>query len=292
MPTKAPIAIVFTTKNEEANLAYALASVVDWAQEVFVVDSGSTDNTEEITRSFGVDFTFHAWEGYARQKNWAVDNLPITTPWVFILDADESITPELRDELIKVATDNSCLENAFFINRFFIFLDKRIHHCGYYPSWNIRFFRRGMARYELRDVHEHMLVEGKTGYLKCDMEHNDRRGLEFYIAKHNQYSTLEAREMYKLMLGQSTKSPEHFWDGPTGRRRWIKQNIWPRLPARWFWRWVYMYILRFGFLDGYVGFHFCLFLAAYEHQITLKLREQFQAARAPAPPAPKPHLSK
>jgi glycosyltransferase involved in cell wall biosynthesis len=283
--TRAPICIIFTVKNEEINLPYSLAAVMEWAQEVFVVDSGSTDRTREITEKYGAKFYLEPWRGYAGQKNWAMDNLPITVPWVFVLDADEVITPALRDELIQICTQNNCEENAFYVNRYFVFLDKRIRHCGYYPSWNIRFLRRGKAHYEQRQVHEHMIVEGKAGYLKNDMEHYDRRGLFQYIAKHNEYSTLESNEMFKLVTGQSQSKGGSFF-GPTAeRRKWIKTHIWPKLPARWLWRFFYMYILRLGFLDGMVGFHFCVFMASYEHQVTLKLTELKHNAQS-QPPSP------
>jgi glycosyltransferase involved in cell wall biosynthesis len=277
---RAPIAIMIPTKDEEVNLPFALASVCDWAQEVFVLDSGSTDGTAEVAERFGARFVFHAWEGYARQKNWGLDNLPITAPWVYILDADEVVTPELREELARVAAEDRAEENGFYVNRFFVFLNKRIRHCGYYPSWNLRFFRRGKARYEERAVHEHMTVDGKVGYLRHEMEHNDRRGMEHYVAKHNHYSTLEARELFRIIKGADDGTMRFsFWGGPIERRRWVKHRLWPHLPARWFFRWLYMYVLRLGILDGAVGFHFCLFLASYEHQIGLKLKEMLSRER-------------
>jgi glycosyltransferase involved in cell wall biosynthesis len=269
------------TKNEEANLPFALASVRDWAAQVFVLDSGSTDATQRIAQENGATFVHHDWEGYARQKNWGLANLPISADWVFILDADELITPELREELTQVATQNTCPENGFYINRFFIFLNKRIRHCGYYPSCNLRFFRRGKARYEEREVHEHMVVDGKIGYLRHEMEHNDRRGMEFYIAKHNHYSTLEARELFKIEQGMHSGTMKFsFWGGPIERRRWVKHKLWPKLPARWLLRFLFMYVFKLGVLDGSTGFHFCLFLASYEHQITLKLKQLRSDAKA------------
>lgn len=282
----APIAFLIPTLNEEINLPHALASVTGWAQEVFVLDSGSTDSTQGVAEAAGAKFVFHPWEGYARQKNWGLDHLPITCPWVFILDADEAITPPLREELIRIASTDDCKENAFYVNRFFMFLGKRIRHCGYYPSWNLRFFRRGRARYEERDVHEHMVVDGNIGYLKHDMEHNDRRGLEQYIAKHNHYSTLEARELLRIRQETPEGTMKYsFWGGPLERRRWVKHVIWPKLPARWLFRFFFMYFLRAGFLDGVIGFHFCLLLAAYEHQISLKMREAVLAdAQTPISP--------
>jgi len=231
------ISILIPTKNEEANLPHALKSVTGWAADIFVLDSGSTDKTRDIALAAGAQFVHHDWEGYARQKNWGLDNLPMAGKWVFILDADEVITPELRDELLAVANADTVPENGFYINRFFIFLNKRIRHCGYYPSWNLRFFRHGKAHYEERDVHEHMVVNGKVGYLKHDMEHNDRRGMEFYIAKHNHYSTLEARELFKIEQGIHTGTMKFsFWGGPIERRRWIKHKLWPKLPMKWYFR--------------------------------------------------------
>ena len=289
MPEPANYSVIIPTKNEEANLPFALASAVGRAAQVFVLDSGSTDVTEKIARDAGAQFVYQPWLGYARQKNWGLDNLPIKTPWVFILDADEIITGALATELAAISDANACEENGFYVNRFFIFLGKRIRHCGYYPSWNLRFFRHGKARYEERDVHEHMKVEGKVAYLKGEMEHNDRRGMEYYIAKHNHYSTLEAKEYLRLLAvkkgGGITASP---FGGPIERRRWVKEVVWPRLPARWLVRWFYMYVFKLGFLDGIAGFHFCLFLMAYEHQIALKMKELARAGLNSASQQPPP----
>ncbi len=284
-----PISIFLTTQDEEKNLPYALASVMDWAQDVFVLDSGSTDRTRKIAEKAGASFLFRPWEGYARTKNWGLDYLPFAAPWVFILDADEVITPPLREELIAVATDPNCDCNAYYVNRYFIFMNRKIRHCGYYPSWNVRFLRRGKARYEEREVHEHMIVAGKVGHLRHDMEHYDRRGMEYLIFKHNHYSTLEAREMFRIITGTSTETTGSFFGPAAERRRWIKHKIWPHLPVRWFLRWLYMYVLRAGFLDGAGGFHLCLFLASYEHQVGLKLKEMLAAGtNGQSPVAPSP----
>ena len=168
-------------------------------------------------------------------------------------------------------------EAGFYINRYFIFLGKRIRHCGYYPSWNLRFFKRGHARYEERDVHEHMIVDGKSGYTKGHMEHNDRRGIEEYMAKHNRYSTLEARAIVKEMKAPTEESIDaKVFGNPLQRRRWIKHHVYPKLPAKWLFRFLFMYVLRFGFLDGSTGFRFCLFISAYEMLIGLKIIETRQ----------------
>lgn len=286
---RANIEVVIIAKDEEKNLPHALRSVA-WADAVHVVDSGSTDATCDLARSAGANVVFRPWLGYARQKNWALENLPIRADWVFILDADEAILPELRDELVAVASrpPGETPENGYYINRYFIFLEKRIRHCGYYPSWNLRFFRRGRARYEEREVHEHMIVDGAVGYLKGHMEHNDRRGLEVYMDKHNKYSTLEAREFVRALREahgpKGTVDAKLFGDA-IQRRRWIKHYVYPRLPARWVFRFLYMYVLKLGFLDGLTGLRFCLFIAAYDFLIQLKIREFLMQERE-AKPAP------
>jgi len=271
------IEIIIPTKNEEKNLPFALRSVIDWADAVHVVDSESTDRTRDIAAEMGANVVVRPWLGYARQKNWALDNLPLKSDWVFILDADEAILPELRDELLSIARRpvGEVRESGHHINRYFIFLGKRIRHCGYYPSWNLRFFKRGRARYEEREVHEHMLVDGPTGYLKGHMEHNDRRGLEAYMAKHNVYSTLEAREIVRSERGEGGGDlrPSPF-GGPLERRRWFKVVVYPNLPAKWLFRFMYMYVLKLGVLDGLAGLRFSLFISAYELLIGLKIVER------------------
>ena len=272
------IEVIIPVKNESINLPYALASVVEWADRVWVVDSESTDDTCAIAKKAGAEVIIQSWLGYAKQKNWAIDNLDIKADWVFILDADEVILPELREELIAIASKkiDEVKESAFNINRYFIFLGKRIRHCGYYPSWNVRFFKRGKARYEEREVHEHMVVDGEITALKGHMEHWDRRGLEAYMAKHNRYSTLEAKEILKQEHKQDKTIDAKLLGNAQQRRRWIKRHIYPWLPAKWLFRFLWMYVLRLGFLDGLTGLRFCLFISSYELLISLKMVEMRQ----------------
>ncbi len=268
------IEVLIPAFNEEVNLPHALRSVVGWADRVFVVDSQSTDKTRQIAERMGATVVVQPWLGYAKQKNWALDNLPMTADWVFILDADESITPELRDELLAIAArpGGQVNEAGFYCNRLTYFMGKPIRHCGYYPSYNLRFFKRGKARYEEREVHEHMEVDGATARLRHIMLHEDRRGLEHFIAKHNRYSTLESRELTRERLLAKTDQAGDLERG-IAARRWLKRNVLPRLPLAGVWRFIYMYIFRLGFLDGVTGFRFSLFLASYDFFISLKLAE-------------------
>ena len=276
------IEVIIPVKNEAMNLPHALESVMEWADKVWVVDSESTDDTCEIAKRAGATVVIQKWLGYAKQKNWALEHLDIKSDWVFFLDADEAILPELRDELCAIASKptKEVSQSAFNINRYFIFLGKRIRHCGYYPSWNVRFFKRGKARYEEREVHEHMVVDGETGALRGHMEHWDRRGLEEYMAKHNRYSTLEAKEILQQASKQDETIDAKLFGNAQQRRRWIKRHIYPKLPAKWLFRFLWMYFLRFGILDGITGLRFCLFISAYELLISLKMVELKQEEQA------------
>ncbi|MGP1309974.1 MAG: glycosyltransferase family 2 protein, partial [Phycisphaerales bacterium] len=272
--TRANIEVVIPAFNEELNLAHALNSVVGWADAVWVVDSESTDRTRQIAEELGAKVVIRPWLGYSKQKNWALENLPMESDWVFILDADESISPELREELLSIARRpaDEVREAGFYVNRLTYFMGKAIRHCGYFPSYNLRFFKRGRAWYEDRDVHEHMVVSGATTRLRHLMRHEDRRGLEHFIAKHNRYSTLEAREQMRERVRARRERAKELERG-IALRRFLKHHVQPRLPFAGVWRFVYMYVLRAGFLDGITGLRFCLFLATYDFFISIKLQE-------------------
>jgi glycosyltransferase involved in cell wall biosynthesis len=272
MPTN--ISILIPTLNEEKNILLSLESS-SFADQIFVLDSGSTDKTREIAEAAGASFFFRRWEGYARQKNWGLDNLPINADWVFILDADEVITPPLRDELLAIASGKVPTDKTgFYVNRYFVWERREIRHCGYYPSWNLRFFRRGKAHYEERDVHEHMIVDGSVGYLKGEIHHEDRRGRDYLWQKHLKYAELEAREMVKIVKGEAVGGLKpSFFGNALERRRAIKERVWPYLPFRWAFRFFYMYFLKQGFLDGAAGMDMCLFLTRYELEIAKRFKE-------------------
>ena len=269
----AAVDVLIQTYNEELNLPHTLASVMPWANRVFVVDSGSTDRTVELAEAAGATVVHHAWEGYAAQKNWAIDHLPFASPWVLIVDADEAVTAALRDEIVEVVNRDpeGVPESGFYLNRVLIFGGREIRHCGYFPSWNLRLFKRGRARYEQRLVHEHMIVDGPTGHLKHLLRHDDRRGLEHYYAKHNRYSTLEARENYENR--EPWRGVGQLFRNRTHRRRFLKSRVLPALPVPWVLRLVYMYVLKGGFLDGPAGWRFSNFISTYEFMIQSKYRE-------------------
>lgn len=270
-PASPRVTVLIPTHNEEKNLPEALASA-RWADQIVVVDSFSTDTTMEIASAATPHVFQHAFENYSAQKNWALDTLPIEGDWVFILDADERFTQELEAEVRRVAADPDACD-GYYVNRRFIFMGRWIRHCGWYPSWNLRLFRHGRARYDGRAVHEHMIVEGSVGYLQHDLVHEDRRGLDAFLARHNRYSTMEAMERLARLRGERIALTWKNLRDPVKRKRVIRERLWPWVPFKPAAFFFYMYVWRLGFLDGMPGFWFSVLQAIQEFHTNLKVRE-------------------
>ncbi|MFO0827693.1 MAG: glycosyltransferase family 2 protein [Phycisphaerales bacterium] len=268
-----PIEILIPTFNEASHIEETVHNALQ-VGPVFVLDSCSTDGTQELARKAGATVVEHAWEGYARQKNWGLENLGFTADWIFILDADERITPKLARELLDVARNEK--ENAgYFVNRVVLFMGRAVRHGGLYPSWNLRFFRRGRCRYEDRAVHEHMLCDGPTGYLKHEMLHIRRESISEYIRKHIVYADLESDEWVRARFGAGGGAdPQRMFKDHLRYRQWIRRSLWPHMPGRPQLRFLYMYLLRLGFLDGRAGFHLACLMANYEYMISVLYRDK------------------
>src|SRR5712691_6782834 len=217
----APVSVVVPTLDEEVNLPECLRSLA-WSDDIFVVDSFSRDRTVEIAREHGAQVVQHVFESYSRQKNWARDTLPFRHAWVLIVDADERVPPDLSCEIENAVHDGHC--DGYYLNRRFIFLGQWIRHAGWYPSWNLRLFRHRLGRYDDRDVHEHVVLDGSVGYLRHDLLHLDRRGLDAFIARHNRYSTLEASARLKALRDHPDRArlPVGFRASPVQRKRFLR----------------------------------------------------------------------
>jgi glycosyltransferase involved in cell wall biosynthesis len=281
MSSRCPISVLIPAKNERANLAACLESC-RFADEVVVVDSGSTDGTREIAAQFGAGIADFKWNGdFPKKKNWALGHVPWRHEWVFILDADERITPELATELSAIAATPAPPCEGYYVNRRFWFLDGWLRHCGYYPSWNLRFFRHGLGRYEQfsgvsdtssgdNEVHEHVILQGKAGYLRGEMEHYAFPTIDVWVEKHNRYSNWEAR-LLASKPGAATAATSAL-DPALARKRRLK-HLASHLPFRPLLRFFYHYVWRAGFLDGYRGYIFCRLMAAYEFLSLAKAEE-------------------
>ncbi len=277
----APLSVLVPVKNEAANLAGCLASV-SFAREIVVVDSESTDATQAIADAAGARVVRFAWNGkLPRKKNWALENVPWRHEWVLIVDADERITPELEAEIREAIRRPDV--DGFYLNRRFWFLDGWINHCGYFPSWNLRLFRHRFGRYEQieigdnissgdNEVHEHVLLNGRAEYLSSPMEHYAFPDMATFIEKHDRYSSWEAAASAKLnaTVGKSLR-PTPFGTA-LERKRWLRKQA-TSAPFRPGLRFVYHYVWRQGFRDGYRGWLLCRLLAGYERMIVLKERE-------------------
>lgn len=281
MSEHAPLSILIPAKNEAGNLPACIASA-RFAAEIIVVDSGSSDGTPEIARSLGAQVIDFKWDGrFPKKKNWALANITWKHEWVFILDADERITPELADELRALAVQPSPPCDGYYVNRRFWFLDGWLMHCGYYPSWNLRFFRHKLGRYEQfagvsatesgdNEVHEHVILQGRSGHLRHEMEHYAFPTIAIWIEKHNRYSNWEAR---LLLSDDGTAAASTATLSPALARKRRLKHLASRLPFRPALRFIYHYVFRAGFLDGYRGYVFCRLMAFYEFMSVTKASE-------------------
>ena len=276
---RAALSVLLPVKNEAANLRDCLASV-SFAQEIVVVDSGSTDGTQEIAEAAGARVVQFVWNGkLPRKKNWALENVPWKHEWVLIIDADERITPQLEREIRQAICRTDV--DGFYLNRRFWFLDGWINHCGYFPSWNLRLFRHRLGRYEQvgigndipsgdNEVHEHVLMNGRVEYLAAPMEHYAFPDVASFVEKHKRYSSWEAAARSKLHTDEKSLRATPFGT-PLERKRWLR-NLGSRAPFRPGLRFLYHYVWRQGFRDGYRGWLLCRLLAGYEQSIVQKQR--------------------
>src|SRR5271165_2585726 len=191
------LSIVIITLNEEANLARTLASVA-WADEIVVVDSGSTDRTREVAESYSAKFYVEPWKGFAAQKNSALAKA--TGDWILSLDADEEVEPALAEEIRAILAANPSVA-GFWIPRKNFFLGRWIKHGGFYPDPKLRLFRRGTGQFEDRLVHEDVRLNGPTAKLKGHLLHHAYPTLDSYLDHMNRYSSLGA-EMAVAAKGQ------------------------------------------------------------------------------------------
>jgi len=276
-----PVTVIIAAKNEEQNLPTCLESVRIF-DEVVVVDSQSTDETVHIARSLGADVVqFFYRGGWPKKRQWAMENLSLRHEWVLLLDADEAVSPELLVE-IRHAIRNPEF-NGCYIGLEMIFLGKRLRHCGA-SFYKLALFRRGFGAFECRtpdqdasmcdmEVHEHVVVKGKTCRLKAKILHRNVDTLDRYIQKHNGYSNWEARVWNDQRDGQEKFAEEMLLGSQARRRRWLKHHFlhWPGSPGILF---AYRYILRAGFLDGIPGFIYCAFQAIQLFHVKAKLYEK------------------
>jgi glycosyltransferase involved in cell wall biosynthesis len=258
-----PVTVVVLTKNEERNLRNCLQAVAGWCQEVFVVDSGSTDATVEIAKQFGATVVLHTFEGHARQWNWALRNLPFACEWALCLDADQRLTPSLRDEITSLLTTGQILaQSGYYLTRRQIFRGTWIKHGGYYPKHLLKLFRHKRAwSDESERLDFRFYVDGELAKLKHDLieDNQNELNMTFWVEKHNRFATLQAAEELDRRGGDLSWAIEPKFFGTPDQRTLFLRSLWYRslpLYLRPFLLFFYRYFLRLGFLDGKQGFIF------------------------------------
>lgn len=244
MKTKSNISFAIATYNEEPDLPACLESIKDFAAEIVIVDGSSTDKTVQIAKKYGAKITitdnppvFHI------NKQKAIDQAK--SDWIFQLDADEIVTPELKDELLNISLDPKSLSHdrlvAYWIKRRKMFLGRWIKKGGHYPDPVIRFFRRGKAHLPCKSVHEQMEVDGKIGWLNGELIHLPTPSFSVYLTKDNRYSTLMAQDLLKTNPGRGT---------------WVmlRYLVWIPLST-----WFSLFLRHKGYEDGFPGFVFAFY---------------------------------
>jgi glycosyltransferase involved in cell wall biosynthesis len=227
-----PLSVCIVCRDEAENIRACLASVA-WADEIIVVDSGSTDETVAIAREFTDKVVFNAWPGYIEQKNFALDHA--THAWALCLNADERVSPELAAEIkqkLAAIKKGQTRCNGFEMPRRTFYLGRWINHGGWYPDKKVRFVRRDSARWAGTNPHDHMQVDGEVGALTGDIHHYTYRDIADHLVTINNFTTVAAKEM--LAKGKGLPLLHMLFN--------------PGL------RFLRMYCLRLGFLDGMAGF--------------------------------------
>lgn len=265
------ISVLILTYNEEVNLPGCLESVA-WCDDIVVFDSFSTDRTVEIAKRAGARVVQHPFESYGAQREAGRSSVEFKHPWLLVLDADERVEPALAGEIQRIATSESPLD-AYRMRMKNHFMGRWVKRSTLYPGWCVRLLRHDRVRYESRSVHEYPIVSTPIGELKGHLLHfSFNKGLTHWIAKHNQYATLEAEENLRVLARGDVDLRGLFTLDPVRRRRALKL-LSIRLPLRPLLRFLYMFFWRLGFLDGMPGFHYCRLLYFYELMIVLKIQE-------------------
>jgi glycosyltransferase involved in cell wall biosynthesis len=274
-----PVTVIVPVRNEARNLPRCLESLRE-VGEVYIVDSGSSDDSVEIAKSYGAKVVqFHYGGGWPKKRQWAMDTLPIEFDWIFLVDADEAMTPELTEEIRKAIADPAA--SGYYVGLQMHFLGRRLEHCAA-SFYKLSLFRRGAGRFECRvkdqdasmadmEVHEHVLVNGATGTLKNPLVHYNVESLSHYIKKHDEYSNWEAK-LWTQKTDSLEELPPALFGSQAQRRRWLKRRVF-HLPGTSILFFLYKYLFRGGFLDGVPGLIFCAFQGIQIFHIKAKIYE-------------------
>jgi glycosyltransferase involved in cell wall biosynthesis len=264
--------IYILTYNEEIDIAACIESAM-LSDDVVVVDSFSGDRTVDIARQYPVRVIQHAFESHGKQRTWMLESVPAKYPWIYILEADERMTPELFQECVSIIQSDSH-EVGYYVAERVMFMGQWIRHSTQYPRYQLRLLKVGKVWFTDYGHTEREVCEGETGFLTETYPHYTcGKGLSRWIEKHNRYSTDEAVETLRQLNHGTVDWRALFLGKSEVERRRALKDLSLRLPFRPIIRFIYMYIFLEGFLDGRSGFRWCVLQAFYEYLILLKVWE-------------------
>jgi glycosyltransferase involved in cell wall biosynthesis len=265
------ISILILTKNEEQDLPDCMESL-GWSNDIHVYDSFSTDCTLDIARAAGARIAQRHFDDWSSHQNWGLANIPFRHSWVLYLDADERVTPELAAS-IQLAVENPGDKVAFRIKRRDFWGERWLKH-AVASSYYIRLFRPEKMRYE-RLVNPVSIPDGPVGELAGYLDHYPfSKGVTHWLSRHNSYSSLEAQQIEKnRAASQRFSLKQAFFVRDRNQRRFHQKELFYRLPARPFLKFLLLYLGKRGFLDGSAGFTYAMLQSFYEYMIVLKTRE-------------------
>ena len=279
-----PFSAVILTMNEMLNIEHCIKGLQCIAREILVVDSGSTDGTVERARALGATVVYNKFTTHGEQWRFALGQ-PLLGDWVIAIDADQRVTRELAEDLLRMAKDaDPCLE-GIYVNRLHVFRGMPLRHGGLFPKWMLKVFRKGAGFTDEREISDHRFyVKGRTdraiGLLLED--NRNEADISFWIDKHNRLSSWQAaEELERMRSGRGWAIEPRFWGTPDQRVIWLK-TLWYRMPkySRPFLYFFYRYILRLGFLDRKQGLLFHVLQAFwYRFLVDIKL-EDLETAEA------------
>jgi glycosyltransferase involved in cell wall biosynthesis len=263
--------IYILTHNEEIDIAACIESA-QLSDDIIVVDSLSSDRTVEIARRYPVRVIQHAFESHGKQRTWMLRSIPTKHEWVYILEADERMTPELFQECLQSIKSNQNI--GYYAAERVMFMGTWIRHSTQYPRYQLRLLKKGQVWFSDYGHTEREVCLGATGFLQETYPHYTcSKGLSRWIEKHNRYSSDEAKETISQLENGSVKWWDLlFGDNEIARRRALK-DLSLRLPCRPLLRWLYMFFILGGMRDGKAGFAWCTLQAFYEYLILLKAEE-------------------
>lgn len=268
--SKPQYSVLILTKDEEVNIANCLASVPAGVP-AHVLDSMSTDQTAEIARKNGAHVHFRTFDNYAAQRNYGLQQLTYSTQWVLMLDADERISPSLHDEVLRTLAAASQQHTLFRMRRKDIFMGRWLRRSSGYPTWFGRLAKIGSVHIE-REINEEFVTDGQVGYLDGHLIHYPfNKGVAYWIERHNRYSSMEAATLVNESRS-AIRWRQLFSSDPALRRKWLKQVAY-RLPGRPVLIFLYLLVVRGGFLDGRAGLSYCTLRFMYECMINAKIQE-------------------